>query len=65
MRVICIYKKSQAGLTIGKIYNAIEDVDIYHIINDYNEYTSSQYPKEWFKTSSEIRNEKIDKLLAE
>jgi hypothetical protein len=49
-------------LTVGKIYAVIrEDIFTYKIINDNCYHTSC--PKRLFKTLSEIRNEKIDKLL--
>jgi hypothetical protein len=64
MKVVCINNKGFTNLTISKTYEAIvEDDYCYRIISDYgNEY---RYPKSYFKSLSEIRNEKIDKLLAE
>ena len=51
-------------LTIGKIYDVIkiDSADNYYwIINDSDRLFN--YPKKHFKLLSEIRNEKIDKLL--
>jgi hypothetical protein len=64
MKIKCInnngFKKS---LTVSKTYEVIyiyNDGD-YEIIDDKgNEFW---YPKDYFKTLYEIRNEKIDKLL--
>ena len=50
-------------LTIGKTYDVIKyDWDGYYIIINDTDY-ENLYPKEWFKTIAEYRNEKIDKLL--
>jgi hypothetical protein len=61
MKIKCITNINT--LTIGKIYDIINynNDGGYIIIND-NGY-EFWYPKEWFKPLSEIRNEKIDKLL--
>jgi hypothetical protein len=63
MRVICIENKDYENfLIIGKIY----DVEQWYYDNR-NEFemidNGSMYPVELFKLLSEIRNEKIDKLL--
>ena len=61
--VIMGHNPDNYKLTIGKIYDVTEASGVmYHVINDYNE--KRVFPKEWFKTLSEIRNEKINKLLA-
>ena len=65
MKAICVKKRDWSNLTIGKTYNVIrvdceDDVDYYGIIDDgYKVW----YEKEYFKPLSEIRNERIDKLL--
>lgn len=57
----------EEGLTIGKIYETVkykyvENIDKwYRLINDYN--YIKHYPKKWFKPLSEIRNDKINKIL--
>jgi hypothetical protein len=64
MKVKCIDNKGNENyLTISKIYDAIYNNEIiyYHIQAD-DGYTSI-YRQIYFKTLSEIRNEKIDKLL--
>jgi hypothetical protein len=62
MKVKCIKNNSwKRHLTIDKIYDAIYIDNDYKIIDDI--YEEWRYPKEWFKSLSEIRNEKIDKLL--
>ena len=55
----------ELNLAIGKIYDVIDIAynGNYIIIDDDND--KWIYPKSWFKPLSEIRNEKIDKLLAE
>jgi hypothetical protein len=62
MKIKCINNKDEYWeyyLTLDKTYEVIEiNDDNYYIIN-YKNY----YLKEWFKPLSEIRNEKIDKLL--
>jgi hypothetical protein len=62
-KVVCINNKGfEKWLTIGKHYEILEEWEYdYYIINDINWH--GWYFKEWFKTLSEIRNEKIDKLL--
>jgi hypothetical protein len=63
MKVKCIYNKGwEKWLTIGKTYDALIDNEYgYVIINDYG--VRDWNPKEWFKLLSEIRIEKINKLL--
>jgi hypothetical protein len=67
MKVICIKNCNDSGylfnLEIGKIYdvNDIINSDNYRVFRTRYKY----YPKYLFKTLSEIRNEKIDKLLEE
>jgi hypothetical protein len=64
MKVKCINKYRWLNLTIGKIYKVIEidnDDGNYYIIDEYG--PKGYYPKYWFKPLSEIRNERIDKLL--
>lgn len=71
MKVICIYdtgvdcanlKYSYKYLTINKIYEIIEEIEYrYQLIDDSGH--KSFYLKKLFKTSSEIRNEKIERLL--
>lgn len=66
MKVECIKNYNNSGylfdLEIGKIYDAneITNCDNYEIYKKRYKY----YPKKCFKTLSEIRNAKIDKLLA-
>jgi hypothetical protein len=64
MKVVCIYNKGwEKWITLGKTYEIIrinEDGD-YWIIDDEND--ELWVAKEWFKSLSEIRNEKIDELL--
>ena len=67
MKVKCINNKDKFGdiylLTISKTYDVIyvDENGDYSIIDDkgFNWY----YPRDWFKKLSEIRNEKIDRLL--
>jgi hypothetical protein len=64
MKVKCIYKGTWVLLTFGKTYDVIkiDSADNYYwIINDSDRLFN--YPKKHFKLLSEIRNEKIDKLL--
>jgi hypothetical protein len=63
MKVKCINNDDYSYyLTIGKIYDVIYFNSIgYKIFNDVD--YSGLYPKKLFKSLSEIRNEKIDKLL--
>ena len=64
MKIVCI-KSWDDYLTIGKIYYVVEKTtDGYFIINDMNK-GRYWYPKDWFESKSEIRNDKIDKLLGE
>jgi hypothetical protein len=63
MKVKCINNNYWKYLTIGKTYDVIHinyNGD-YIIMDDDND--KLWYPKEFFKPLSEIRNEKIDKLL--
>ena len=71
MKVVCI-KYNLIYLTKGKTYNSSESIisyslyvyeNAYKIIDDINE--EGIYPKKWFKPLSEIRNDKINKLLEE
>ena len=63
MKVVCM-DDYYISLRIGKTYTVIkEDLNGYAIINDYN--VDCWYNKKFFKSLSEIRNEKIDKLLEE
>ena len=62
MKVKCI--REEKYLTIGKLYKVIENESnkyVYKIINDYS--NESYHPKTYFKILSEIRNDKINKLL--
>ena len=63
MKVKCIKNDSHYyDLTIGKTYEVIRVIDyLYYVINDKGRHGS--YPKQYFKTLAENRNEKIDKLL--
>ena len=65
MKVKCIMIRWYYALTIGKTYNVIgiNKYNNYIIINDNG--IRGYYPKEWFKLLSELRNETIDKLLAD
>ena len=64
MKVKCINDYWLFYLTIGKTYEVIsENAWRYIIIDDTGE--DNRYLVEWFKTLSELRNEKIDKLLEE
>jgi hypothetical protein len=65
MKVKCINDGGwEHHLTIGKIYEVIEIVNngYYYVIIDDEGY-KWRYLKEHFKPLSEIRNEKINKLL--
>lgn len=63
MNVVCKENiNGQLSITIGKSYEVIIDKYAYKIMDDNDEY--KYYPKEMFKSLSEIRNEKINKLLA-
>jgi hypothetical protein len=63
MKIVCINNKGWSSLTLGKTYDVIgiNMFSEYIIINDISEEYS--YIKERFKLLSEIRNEKINKLL--
>jgi hypothetical protein len=64
MKVKCIYNDNGwFYLTIGKVYEVIniDDAGDYLIMDDDND--KLWYLKKWFKPLSEIRIEKIDKLL--
>ena len=63
MKVKCINNgKEWRDITISKTYEVIDINQFgYLIINDCGH--KLRYEKECFKTLSEIRNEKIDKLL--
>ena len=65
MKIKCINNKwnnKKLSLTIGKSYDVINKTEYrYWIIDD--EGDDGWYSKEYFKSLSEIRNEKIDKLL--
>ena len=65
MKVKCIDNRGfNEYITIGKTYDVIEEDDMsYTIINDNGH--GWWLNKQCFKTISEIRNEKINKLLAE
>jgi hypothetical protein len=62
MKVVYVKNDRYISLTINKTYEVIEDgIYNYKIIFDNgNEWW---FPKIYFKPLSEIRNEKIDKLL--
>jgi hypothetical protein len=60
MKVKCITNINI--LTIGKFYDVIKINNGGYIIIDDNGY-KFWHSKDWFKTLSEIRNEKINKLL--
>jgi hypothetical protein len=63
MKVKCIKNNNWIfHLTVSEIYNIVDINDSYYkIIDDIG--NERWYPKKWFKTLSEIRNEKIYKLL--
>jgi hypothetical protein len=64
MKVVCIYNKGWIHhLTIGKIYDVIRinDYGLYCIINDKG--NIDWFYKKHFKSLSEYRIEKINKLL--
>lgn len=67
MKVKCINDGKHRYLTINKMYDLIGESEKSYYIVDYDWYDFEENehdcPKEWFKTLSEIRNEKIDKLL--
>jgi hypothetical protein len=63
MKVKCIKNKRITNwLTIGKTYELIIQNKLFYQIID-NTGDRRYYPKEYFKPLSEIRNERIDKLL--
>ena len=64
MKIVCISKGINRHLTIGKTYDVIKEYTSEYIIIDdnYDNYTN-WYPKNWFKTLAEYRNEQINKLL--
>lgn len=61
--IVCIDNKdSEKYLSIGKIYNVVNEYnDLYYLVNDNGD--GGWHYKEDFKTKSEIRNEAINKLL--
>ena len=64
MKIVCINKNGYNGdITIGKTYEVIHinDYGDYIIINDKGD--KNWYPKDRFKSLSEIRADKINKLL--
>jgi hypothetical protein len=62
MKIKCINDNGCLYLTTGKFYEVIKiDDEWYLIINDISD--KYWYPKEYFKLLSEIRIEKIDKLI--
>ena len=63
MKVKCFKQDIFDKLTIGKTYDVIkiDDDGNYYIIDDIG--YELRYLKEHFKSLSEIRNEKINKLL--
>lgn len=64
VKYICDYNW-EGNFTLGKIYDVIDYEDgTYTIIDDYG-MKYNGYPDEWFKPLSEIRNEKINRLLNE
>ena len=65
MKIKCIDNDRRINLTIGKTYEiiSINTYDNYLIIDDADH--EDWYRKKLFKSLSEIRAEKIDKLLAE
>ena len=62
MRIVCKNNGDDYwDITIGKTYDVIEEYKYYKIINDSGK--EEWFVKYWFKPLSEVRNEKIDKLL--
>jgi hypothetical protein len=63
MKVVCIYNENfESYLTIDKSYDVIEERSLNYKIID-NDGDEFWYFAEWFKPLSEMRNEKINKLL--
>ena len=65
MKVVCVYNKYyEKHLTISKTYGVIRigKLGNYIIIDEKGK--EDWYPMEYFKPLSEIRNEKIERLLA-
>ena len=73
MKVICIGDKNPDGykydnITIGETYDAIERKlyrSVFYILAKDDVNVDVSYCTNVFKTISEIRNDKIDKLLGE
>lgn len=64
MKIKCIENDGwEYSLTIGKTYEVVSIYDKGYRIIDDNGHESGCYYKSYFKTSSEIRNEIINKLL--
>ena len=63
MKVICTFNnKLEKYLTLNIVYDVIyEETNIYFVKNDIGQ--KRRYKKCYFKTTSEYRNYKIDKLL--
>ena len=63
MKVKCIRNDDwQIYLTVDKTYEVIKEEGVYYkIIGDKG--IENWFPKDWFKSLSEIRNETINKLL--
>ena len=62
-KVVCIDNYDYEGeLTISKTYEIVDEDKYFYNIIDNNDFTCI-CEKECFKKLSEIRNEKIDKLL--
>lgn len=65
MKVKCINNKYYINrLTIGKMYDAFDYSEYFYKIKDDHNY-EEKYPKRWFVSYMEIRNQKINKLLEE
>lgn len=62
MKIICINEDNWRGLIIDKVYDAIGYDDDWYVIIDANN-IKCKYLKEWFKPLSEVRNEKINKII--
>lgn len=61
-KIICIRHSNWEDLTIGKTYDVVREGNDWYDIKDDVGFIWG-YPKIRFKTLSEIRNEKIDKLF--